>query len=111
MKVKLVAAGLRRNVVVLLRGGVYRQTETLLFGPRDSATEKHSITYAAYPGEKVVISGGRRIAGWKKGKGRIWTAELPEVKAGKWYFRQLFVNDHLAVRGECPRRTTRSPGA
>ena len=46
----------------------------------------------------MVISGGRRITGWKKGYGQTWTAEIPEVKAGNWRFRQLFVAGKRAVR-------------
>lgn len=65
------------------RAGTYRITEPIVFGPEDSGTEKHSITHAAAPGDKVVISGGRPIAGWKKGAGEIWTVEIPEVKAGQ----------------------------
>ena len=94
--------GLDHDVVVLIRGGTYPQTQTLVFGPEDSGTEKHSITYAAAPGEKVVLSGGRTITGWKRGAGAIWTAELPEVKAGKWYFRQLFVDGRRAIRARTP---------
>jgi hypothetical protein len=104
-----VAAGLTRNVLVLIRGGIYEQATTLDFGPQDSGTEKYSITYAAYPGEKVVLSGGRKISGWKRGEGEIWTAELPEVKAGKWYFRQLFVGDRRAVRARTPNPTDPKP--
>ena len=92
------AAGLDHDVVVQISGGVYPQTEMLLFGRDDSGNEKYSITYAATPGERVVLSGGRTIADWKKGPGQIWTAELPEVKAKRWYFRQLFVNGQRAVR-------------
>ena len=97
-----VAVGLDRNWLVLVRGGTYPQPGTLAFGPEDSGTERYSITYAAAPGEKVVLDGGRRITGWKKGEGEIWRAELPEVKAGKWYFRQLFVNGQRAVRARTP---------
>ena len=64
-----VAAGLTRNILVTIRGGIYEQAAALDFGPQDSGTEKCSITDAAYPGERVVLSGGRRIAGWKKGEG------------------------------------------
>jgi hypothetical protein len=97
-----VAAGLDHNVVVQIHGGVYPQTETLVFGLEDSGTEKHSITYAAAPGEKVVLSGGRTITGWKKGNGQVWTTEIPEVKAGKWYFRQFFVGGCRAIRARTP---------
>ena len=103
------AAGLDADVLVLVRGGVYPQTETLSFGPEDSGTEKHSVTYAAYPGEKVVLSGGRRITGWTKGNGEIWTAEIAEAKAGKWYFRQLFVNGQRAFGRECQNAMTKDP--
>jgi len=99
-----VAAGLTRNLLVLIRGGTYPQADTLAFGPEDSGTEEHSVTYAAAPGETVVLSGGRRITGWKKGDGEVWTAEIPGVKAGKWYFRQLFVNGQRAIRARTPNR-------
>ena len=99
---KKIRAGLTKDVLVLVRGGTYRITEAIDFGPEDSGTEKHAITYAAAPGEKVVVSGGRPITGWKKGEGEIWTAEIPEVKAGKWYFRHLFVNGYRAIRARTP---------
>jgi alpha-galactosidase len=97
-----VAAGLDHDVLVLIRGGTYQQAQTLVFGPEDSGTAHHSITYAAAPGERVVVSGGRKITGWKRGEGAIWNAELPEVKAGQWYFRQLFVNGRRAMRARTP---------
>jgi hypothetical protein len=97
-----VAAGLTKDLLVLIRGGTYPQTNTLAFGPEDSGTARCSITYAAAPGEKVALSGGRKISGWKKGPGSVWTAELPEVESGRWYFRQLFVNGRRAVRARMP---------
>ena len=104
-----VVAGLTGDILVQIGGGVYSLEETLTFGPEDSGTEQHSVTYAAAPGERVVLSGGRRIAGWKKGAGDIWTAEIPEVKAGRWYFRQLFVDGKRAVRARTPNVDSREP--
>jgi len=97
-----IAAGLTKDLLVQIGGGTYPMTEALTFGPEDSGTEKFAITYAAAPGEKVVLSGGRRITGWKKGTNEIWTAEIPEGKAGKWYFRQIFINGQRAVRARTP---------
>ncbi len=97
-----VKAGLTRDIVVQIRGGTYPVTETLIFGPEDSGTEKFSITYAAAPGEKVLLNGGRAITGWKKGANDVWTTEIPDVKAGKWYPRQLFVNGQRAIRARTP---------
>jgi hypothetical protein len=106
---KIIAAKLTKDIRVLIRGGTYSQTDTLLFGPQDSGTEKHSITYSACAGEKVVMSGGRRITGWKKRGGEIWTAEIPEVRAGKWHFRQLFVNGKRTVRARTPNVSDKTP--
>ena len=85
-------------------------TDTLTFGAEDSGTEKHSVTYAASPGQEVVLSGGREISGWKKGPSEIWTAELPEVKSGRWYFRQLFVNGSVPSGREPLTPTSSRPG-
>jgi len=104
-----VAAGLTKDILVLIRGGTYQQAETLAFGSEDSGTERYSITYAAAPGDKVVLSGGRRITGWKKGDGQTWTTEIPEVKAGNWRFRQLFVGGKRAVRARTPNIDDQAP--
>ena len=57
----------------------------------------------AYPGEKPVISGGRKITGpWKTYKGKIMVCSVKEVSEGKWNFRQLFVNGKRQVRARIP---------
>ncbi len=84
---------------VWLRGGRYEIAEPLRFGPEDSAP----VRYAAYPGEKPVISGGRRIEGWESttvNGVEMWKTCIPAVRDGDWYFRQLFVN---GVRRKRPR--------
>ena len=97
-----IAQGLTSDLKVLLRGGTYKVQETLIFGTEDSGTEKFAITYAAFPGEKVILSGGQRITGWKKSSGKIWTTTLPEVKNGSMYFHQLYINGMRAVRARTP---------
>jgi hypothetical protein len=90
-------------VAVYLRG-VHRLDAPLVFTPEDSGTEQCPVTYAAWPGakEKPVLSGGRAIANWTKGDGPLWIADIPQVKAGTWYFRQLFVNGRRATRARTP---------
>ena len=61
--------GVRTGATVLVRGGTYVLSEPLRFVPEDSGTKEHPVIYAAYPGEKPVLSGGRAIAGWKPGEG------------------------------------------
>jgi parallel beta-helix repeat protein len=99
----------RKPVSVYVRGGVYTLNSPLVFQPEDSGTEKSPITYAAYQGEKVVVSGGRAITGWKKATEgeeetgpELWRAEVPGVKEGEWYFRQLFVGDERRQRARSP---------
>jgi len=86
-----------RPIRVLLRGGVYRLDEPVVFGPEDSGTADAPVIYAAYPGEEPVLSGGRPIGPWRKGEGGLWTASVPEVAQGKWYFRSLFVGGRRAT--------------
>jgi len=98
------AAGtLAQGVEVFVRGGTYFLDEALAFGPEDSGPEGGVIAYCAYPGERPILSGGRRITGWRKPKeGSIWSVEIPEAKAGEWYFHQLFVNGQRRIRARIP---------
>jgi len=100
-----IAAGLKANVTVLIRGGTYFLDAPLTFGPEDSGTERHAVTYAAWGEQPPVLSGGRPIRGWTRGPGDRWTVTLPDVKAGRWHFRELFVDGRRAVRARTPNRT------
>lgn len=110
---------LAEPVRVLIRGGVYELKKPLHFGPQDSGSPaptgdwniqsgpERSVTWAAYPGETPVLSGGQRITGWKASQlnGReVWVVDLPEVKRGKWNFTQLWVNGRRAKRTRLPRQ-------
>ncbi len=88
----------KQPVVVLLRGGMYPLSQPLRFTPDDSGT-----TYAAYPGEKPVISGGVALTGWKVDSQGRWQLHLPEVEQGQWNFVQLFVNGQRRYRPRLPK--------
>ena len=93
---------INRPVTVYLRDGTHFLSEPFVLTPLDSGTQEYAITYSAFPGEKPVLSGGRSITGWKAGRGKLWTADVSDVKAGRWYFRQLFVNNRRARRARNP---------
>ena len=95
-------SGLKEDIVVYVKGGTYQLDKTLRFGPRDGGNSQHSVTYAAAAGEKVILSGGREIRGWKQGADGLWTVDLPEVKSGKWFFRQLYADGERLPRGRYP---------
>lgn len=99
---KLVAAGLKKDVTILIRGGTYFLEEPLVLGPQDSGTTEHAIRYQACPGEKVRLSGGRVIKGWTRQTGGKWTIDLPEVRSGSWRFRQLFADGQRLGRARFP---------
>lgn len=94
----------RKSMNVVVRGGTYVRREPFVLLPKDSGTEEQPITYMAYPGERPIISGGLRITNWKRGKGFLWTAEIPEVRDQSIYFRQLFVNDNRRTRARNPNK-------
>ena len=93
-----------RDVLVLVRGGVYHVDEPLLFSPEDSGREGGAVTYAAYPGEQPVLSGGRRITGFQPGPDGLWTVKASELHSRPWRFEQLYVNGRRAVRARTPNR-------
>ena len=81
-----------KDILVLIRGGTYHTTRTVVFGLADSAGTEHSITYAAYPGEEPVFSAGVPIAKWSRlqnhpaglpaeARDKVWTADVSELRA------------------------------
>ncbi|MFP4057437.1 MAG: right-handed parallel beta-helix repeat-containing protein [Candidatus Brocadiia bacterium] len=105
---RLVDAGLEQDVTVVVHAGTYELAEPLTFGPQDSGTERHAITYAAAPGDRPLVSGGRAIAGWEA-DGKLWRTTVPGVKEGRWHFRQLWVNGRRAVRARSPNAEAQPP--
>lgn len=81
-----------REVIVLLRGGTYELRRPLVLGPEDSG-----VRYRAWPGERPILSGGRRIANGKVDAAGRWTARVPRIE-----FRQLWTNGRRAQRARGP---------
>lgn len=84
-----------------------RDGNHFLAAPVVLQAEDSNLTLTAYPGEKPVLSGGRRIVGWREatmaGK-KLWVAELPELRGGQWFFRELWVNGERRTRARHPNR-------
>jgi len=94
--------GLTGPVSVRIRGGTYFLSETLTFTPEDAGTKECPISYEAAAGERPVLCGGKRITAWRPHQGKIQVALIPEVQAGKWYFRSLFADGVRQVRARYP---------
>lgn len=90
-------------VTVQVRGGTYYLDKTFILESQDSGTKECPITYMAYPDEKVILNGGKRITGeWKTFNGQIMMCTIPEVKNDRWYFRSLIVNNKRQIRARIP---------
>src|ERR1051326_5669971 len=93
------------GISILLRSGVYELAEPLVLGPEDSGTSAtQPFTIAALPGEKPVISGGRRLTNWKRleGKAGLWQTDVPMLSEGKWLFRSVFIDGQRKQRARTP---------
>lgn len=98
--VRTLNADLTGDLIVSLADGTYQLTQPLRLDGRDSGSGGHKVIWAAAPGARPVISGGRRITGWQRpeaGK-KVWTATVP---AGL-DTRQLYVNGVRAQRASGP---------
>lgn len=93
------------QVNILLRGGTYQIAEPIRILATDSGVAADKpMTVAAYRDEAPILSGGRPITGWKR-VGNVpnkWQVEIPEVREGKWYFRQLFIDGQRKTRARTP---------
>ncbi|MFC9856364.1 MULTISPECIES: right-handed parallel beta-helix repeat-containing protein [unclassified Streptomyces] len=104
-----------RDVRVLLKGGTYRLAEPLKLGADDSGKNGRTVTWAAAPGARPVLSGGRDLTGWQRNADRTWTASVPAGVTP----RQLFIDGERAVRARggacaaavCDATTTGMTGA
>jgi hypothetical protein len=96
-----IAAGGAGDLTVRFRGGTYQLLAPVAFGAED-CVPGHTVTYAAWPGETPVLSGGRRIDGWQRQADGVWTAAIPGAKGGAWTFRRLYVGDRHRTLARTP---------
>ncbi|MEW4561829.1 right-handed parallel beta-helix repeat-containing protein [Bremerella sp. JC770] len=68
------------DVLVLIRGGTYQLTKTVVFDRRHSGHADCNIVYAAYPGETPIFSAGQKLTNWTTAKD---VPALPEDSRGK----------------------------
>jgi len=106
--------GSGKDILVLIRDGYYQLDEPLNFSSEDGGErvetdqpsgafefhklKDHYVTYAAYPGEHPVISGGKSLSDWKK-EGNIWHTNTNGVNVKK-----LVVNGKLQTLARTPNR-------
>jgi len=104
--------GKGKDILVYIREGHYSIKKPLIFNPVDGGErvetnlptgafeyhklKDHYVTYAAFPGEKPVISGEIPVSNWKK-IGKLWTAHFDADSAA-----MLVVNGKRQVLARTP---------
>ncbi|MCU6793777.1 right-handed parallel beta-helix repeat-containing protein [Paenibacillus sp. WQ 127069] len=71
-----IAAGMTQDVVVYLRGGIYRLAEPFQLTSVDSGRDGYKVTYRSFPGEKADLDGSSVISGWSLYSGNIYSAPI-----------------------------------
>jgi hypothetical protein len=99
------------SVVIELAPGRHFQDEPLVITPDDVAGSAYTCVVAEDDGRPQprpsIVSGGRRIVGWKAAKWNgkdAWCADVAESRGGGWPFRELFVNGERRTRARHPSR-------
>ncbi len=98
-----------KDMVVRIREGLYRLSETVVFGLEDSGEGDSTVTYEAYPGEKPVFSSAVEIGGWKRlatppsalpeaARGKVWVTDVPQMNGDPWRFFTLYDAEGLLPR-------------
>ena len=85
------------GITIYMEGGTYAFHEPVFIRPEDSGTKESPTIIRSVGDEKVVLSGGICINGWKK-QGKVWVADVPAFNGRPLDFRQLWVNGKKAVR-------------
>lgn len=105
---------------VVLADGVYALDEPLVLTPADSGFEDldrkwfpqtpiDPVVIRADDTAKPVVSGGRKISGFRQTRVNgvdAWVVDLPDVREGRWSFTQLWVNGERRFRPRLPETGT-----
>jgi hypothetical protein len=90
--IRTINGNMTGDIYVYLRDGDYRIASPITFEVKDSGSGKFRIYYQAYPGEKPVINGAKRVTGWTASSGGVYKATLDR----KTKLRNLYVDDARA---------------
>ena len=102
-------AGNHVPVTVYIREGKHYLDKTVKFTSLDSGEADSPVTYAAYQGEKPVISGGIRVSGFTPYKDGIYMRRVDWVKKERRRIRQLFYKNERYLKARYPKNVTHDP--
>jgi hypothetical protein len=89
---------------IVVGPGTYYLAQTITLGPADSG-----LIIESTPGREPVISGGRRVTGWKPWKGKILQADLSKLDLPDLSFRELYYNVKMQPWARVPNFDPKHP--
>jgi hypothetical protein len=92
-----------RPASIVLHSGTYELSEALQFSLSSGSTPDQPVVWEAAPGEHPILSGGRRLSGWKVDAQGRWHLTLPEVAKYLWWFGELYVDGQRRPRPRFPK--------
>lgn len=97
-EVRKINKNMSGDIYVYLKEGVHILDDTLTFNTQDSGSNGFFVRYKGCENEEAVISGGRKIEGWKKSAKyeNLYEAEVRDVRG----IGEMYVNDTFARRAE-----------
>lgn len=108
---RLSDVSIKNGIHIIVENGTYYFSESLFIRPEDSGTSNSPTVIEAAVDAQVNFSGGFPITGWHKSienitglpevaKGNVWETDSPFIPDDLTDFRQLWINDHKAVRAK-----------
>lgn len=102
-------SSIKGGIKIIIEKGFYQLHEPIILRPEDSGTKDSPTEIMST--EKVVLSGGVKINGWKKltgtipglpkeSIGKVWVANVPNFDGNDLLFRQLWINGNKAIRAK-----------
>lgn len=99
---RTVAGGFAGTATINISPGMYSIDAPLVFEGDGYASGKVNVILRGNGDGGAVISGGRRVTGWRKEGGNIWAADVRDILKGRRPFRDLFADGKRLTRSRYP---------
>lgn len=83
---------------------VVQQGRYFFDGPLVLTHNDAALTIESAPRAKVVLYGGKKVAGWRKDGEKFYSVTLPGLREKRWDFRCLVVNGRFCPRARLPEK-------
>lgn len=89
-----------KHITVYLKGGTYLLDQSFVINDDVAGNKSDTLIFSGIEGEKVILSGGKKVTQWEMASNGMFKAQLPQGTN----FRQLYINGKMAIRARTPNR-------